>query len=247
MNDRAVKLLGLDFDDPGLDQAVAELLARPADAPFTYVVTPNADHLSRLRRIPGLSVVYREALLCLLDSRLIANIAKLLRQPCPRVVTGVALTQRMLDSLAGQRVGIIGLRRPDLAFLQVRYPEVEFVHHLPPMGLLEDPVGFRRARDFGVEAGTRFLFIALGSPLQELLAFAIVARRTACGVGLCVGSALEVCAGTRPRAPGWMQRVGLEWLHRLAHAPLRLASRYLLHDPPVLYALLSDALRHRAR
>jgi exopolysaccharide biosynthesis WecB/TagA/CpsF family protein len=247
MNDRNVSLLGLEFDDYSLAAAVARLLERPAEAPFAYVVTPNADHFSRLLRIPRLNIVYRESLLCLLDSQLIANIARVMRLSRPRVVTGVALTAALLDRLAGQRVAIIGLRRPDLAHLKVRYPEIEFVHHLPPMGLLDDPIGFRRARDFGVEAGTAFTFIALGSPVQELLAYAIVARRSATGLGLCVGAALEYCAGTKPRAPAWMRSYGLEWLHRLCHAPAALAGRYLLDDPPVLFALVAGAWRQRTK
>jgi len=186
-------------------------------------------------------------MLCLLDSQLIGIVAKALRLPRPRVVTGVALTERLLDRLAGERVAIIGLRRSDLAFLRVRYPEIDFIHHLPPMGLLEDPAAFRRARDFGVNVRARFTFIAVGSPVQELLAYAIVVRRSATGVGLCVGSALEYCAGTRPRPPSWMQRGGLEWLYRLIHSPGRLASRYLIQDPPVLYALAADAVRGRGR
>jgi exopolysaccharide biosynthesis WecB/TagA/CpsF family protein len=247
MNDRDISLLGLEFDDCSLGAAVTQLLARPAGAPFAYVVTPNADHFSRLLRIPRLAMIYRESLLCLLDSQLIANIARLFRIERPRVVTGVALTAALLDRLAGQRVAVIGMRRPDLAFLKIRYPEIEFVHHLPPMGLLDDPIAFRRARDFGVQAGTAFTFIALGSPVQELLAYAIVARRSATRVGLCVGAALEYCAGAKPRAPEWMQRAGLEWLHRLAHAPVALAGRYLLDDPPVLFALVAGAWKQRTQ
>jgi len=41
-------------------------------------------------------------------------------------------------------------------------------------------------------------------------------------------------AGTRPRAPRWMQRAGLEWAFRLAVEPRRLWRRYLVEDPVVL-------------
>jgi N-acetylglucosaminyldiphosphoundecaprenol N-acetyl-beta-D-mannosaminyltransferase len=36
-------MLDLDFDNLDLAQAAAWISARPADAPFGYVVTPNAD------------------------------------------------------------------------------------------------------------------------------------------------------------------------------------------------------------
>jgi exopolysaccharide biosynthesis WecB/TagA/CpsF family protein len=237
--------LGLDFDRQCLDQLVACLLARDADAPFGYIVTPNADHFARLRRIPNLRLVYQNALHCLLDSQFLANLARLLGMPCPPVVTGAALTEHLLNHLSGQRVAIIGMARADIAALRRRYPATEFLHHAPPMRLLEDELAFRRARDFGVAAATPFLFIALGSPVQELLAHAIAARRSATGIGLCIGSGLAFAAGTAVRAPGWMQSAGLEWLHRLGQEPARLARRYLLVDPVMLFALLAAAIRQK--
>jgi exopolysaccharide biosynthesis WecB/TagA/CpsF family protein len=238
--------LGLGFDRLGLDDVVASLLARPPAAPFNYVVTPNADHFARLRRIPRLRAVYQDALHCLLDSRFLANVARLLGMTCPPVVTGAALTERLLDHLSGQRVAVIGMTRAEIASLRLRYPDIAFLHHAPPMGLLDDELAFRRARDFGVAAATPFLFIALGSPVQELLAYAITARRTATGIGLCIGSGLAFSAGAAVRAPGWMQVAGLEWLHRLGQEPARLARRYLLADPVILFALTAAAIRQKA-
>ena len=43
-----------------------------------------------------------------------------------------------------------------------------------------------------------------------------------------VGAAVDFLSGDKPRAPRWMQRVGLEWLFRLATEPGRLWRRYLI-------------------
>jgi N-acetylglucosaminyldiphosphoundecaprenol N-acetyl-beta-D-mannosaminyltransferase len=43
-----------------------------------------------------------------------------------------------------------------------------------------------------------------------------------------VGAAFDYHAGTIRRAPIWMQRNGLEWLHRLCSEPRRLWRRYLV-------------------
>jgi UDP-N-acetyl-D-mannosaminuronic acid transferase (WecB/TagA/CpsF family) len=43
-----------------------------------------------------------------------------------------------------------------------------------------------------------------------------------------------------------MQAAGLEWLHRLAREPSRLARRYLLADPVMLLALTAAAIRQKA-
>jgi N-acetylglucosaminyldiphosphoundecaprenol N-acetyl-beta-D-mannosaminyltransferase len=43
-----------------------------------------------------------------------------------------------------------------------------------------------------------------------------------------VGAAFDFISGTKPRAPAWLQKLGLEWLHRLASEPKRLWKRYLV-------------------
>jgi N-acetylglucosaminyldiphosphoundecaprenol N-acetyl-beta-D-mannosaminyltransferase len=45
-------------------------------------------------------------------------------------------------------------------------------------------------------------------------------------VTLCIGATIDFLAGEKRRAPLWMRRVGLEWLHRVASEPRRLARRY---------------------
>ena len=73
-----VNLAGLDFDDLDIMQSASWIAARPAEAPFGYVVTPNADHLVRVSRDPELRAIYRGAALCLLDSRVVAWLARLM-------------------------------------------------------------------------------------------------------------------------------------------------------------------------
>lgn len=71
------------------------------------------------------------------------------------------------------------------------------------------------------------LFVGLGSPLQEELIEKIICI-TNCTVYISVGSAIDYFAGYHKRAPFWMQRKGLEWLHRLIQEPGRLWRRYLI-------------------
>ena len=66
-------------------------------------------------------------------------------------------------------------------------------------------------------------------------------------VMLGVGAAFDFHAGTVPQAPGWMQRLGLEWAFRLAQEPGRLWWRYLKHNPRFLILLWLQGLRRRRR
>jgi N-acetylglucosaminyldiphosphoundecaprenol N-acetyl-beta-D-mannosaminyltransferase len=45
-------------------------------------------------------------------------------------------------------------------------------------------------------------------------------------VALCIGATIDFLAGEKQRAPNWMRRCGLEWLHRVASEPRRLLGRY---------------------
>lgn len=76
-----------------------------------------------------------------------------------------------------------------------------------------------------IESGATLVWVGLGAPKQDY-----EARRLADSVpvmALAVGAAFDFLAGTKPQAPVWMQRFGLEWAFRFATEPRRLARRYL--------------------
>ncbi len=100
----------------------------------------------------------------------------------------------------------------------------------------------RAAVRFVLDHPARLIFLAVGSPRQELLAAAVQATDAATGTALCIGAGLDFLAGAARRAPAWMQRAGLEWLHRLSSNPRRMARRYLRDDPPVLALLLRERM-----
>ena len=55
-----------------------------------------------------------------------------------------------------------------------------------------------------------------------------------------VGAAFDFIAGTKRRAPGWMSRLGLEWLYRLSSEPGRLWKRYLVGNTRFVMGVASD-------
>lgn len=239
-----IRLLDLDFADLDATDAAALIAQRPAGAAFGYVVTPNADHLVRLAHQPGLAALYKDAWLRLLDSRVVARGARLLGLPAPRVAPGADVTALLLAAHVrhGEPLTIIGGQPAWLPALVRRYGLIQVAHHDPPIGLEHDAAALRAAVDFALAHPARFTFLAIGSPRQEMLAAAIAASGQASGLGLCIGASLEFLAGATSRAPHWMQHAGLEWLHRLATDPHRLARRYLLEDPAI-FPLLVRARR----
>lgn len=74
------------------------------------------------------------------------------------------------------------------------------------------------------EAGTDFVWIGLGAPKQEIWMAEHQGKIE--GLMLGVGAGFDYYAGNIERAPEWMQKSNLEWLHRLIQDPRRLFHRY---------------------
>jgi exopolysaccharide biosynthesis WecB/TagA/CpsF family protein len=82
------------------------------------------------------------------------------------------------------------------------------------------------------------VWVGLGIPLQQ--AFCVRNhRRIRAGWLVAAGGCFNYVSGRYRRAPGWMQRAGLEWLYRLWREPRRLFLRYALTNPHALYLLLT--------
>jgi N-acetylglucosaminyldiphosphoundecaprenol N-acetyl-beta-D-mannosaminyltransferase len=86
--------------------------------------------------------------------------------------------------------------------------------------------------------------VCLGAPKQELFSDRNRAR-LAPAVLIGFGAAVDFAAGTMPRAPAWLSRIGLEWAFRLGREPRRLAARYLLRDPEFFTIVAKQALQRR--
>ncbi len=74
-----------------------------------------------------------------------------------------------------------------------------------------------------------FVWVCLGCPKQErwIVEHRESIRATAL---LAVGMAFDTVAGRKKRAPEMVQRLGIEWLHRLFQEPGRLWRRYLMYN-----------------
>jgi N-acetylglucosaminyldiphosphoundecaprenol N-acetyl-beta-D-mannosaminyltransferase len=233
--------LGLAFDPLDTDAALRWLDSVEPGHCFVYVVTPNVDHLVRLDTLgradplgAALWQAYERATLVLCDSRILARLARWCGVTLP-LAPGSDLTARLLDEVArdGDRIALIGGDAPLLAALEQRYPLLRFVQHLPPMGLIRDEAALDAAAAFGRDSAARFLLIAVGSPQQEVVAARIAALGGARGAALCIGASLDFITGRQRRAPVLVQRLGLEWAHRLGSQPRRLWRRYLVEGPRI--------------
>ena len=71
-----------------------------------------------------------------------------------------------------------------------------------------------------------FLFLALPSPKKELFGYKIFKKCNSLKYAAGVGGAYDIIAGISPRAPNFIQKIGIEWLYRICLSPRRLFVRY---------------------
>ena len=235
---KRVDFLGLGFDTLGTDEVLARLDAAAPGSGFRYLVTPNVDHMVRLAELDPVESelwkAYRSASLCVCDSRILSVLARMRGIRLP-VAPGSDVTAALFASgiKPGDTIAIVGGNAATVAKLSLAYPGVNFVQHQPPMDLLHDPKAMAAASDFIRKARARLTFLAVGSPQQELVAYMTWKLGGAVGFGLCVGAAIEFVVGTQKRAPRLMQKLSLEWAHRLLSDPKRLWRRYLVEGPRI--------------
>ena len=247
------EVFGVAVDSVDQGGAIGAILARARDGVPGYVVTPNLDHVMKLRRDTAFRNAYRGASLVLPDGRPLLWMARL-RGKQLHLVTGSDLVVPLCRAASreGRSVFLFGSTFEAVTRCARNLYAVDRTLNIagvyaPPTGFERDAEEQARALDAIKAAAPDLLFVALGAPRQEIWAHNNVA-----GLGsqvICVGAALDFIAGTQRRAPLPFRKAGLEWLWRAATQPRRLALRYanILCWLPLLVALdLRDAMR-RAR
>jgi N-acetylglucosaminyldiphosphoundecaprenol N-acetyl-beta-D-mannosaminyltransferase len=173
----------------------------------------------------------------------------LLGHSLPSRVYGPDLMIRACERAArtGRSFYLYGGREESLRRLATDLPE-----RFPGL----DVVGARHApfRDLSPEeadaiaaeinaSGADVVWVGLGVPLQEKW-MAAMRDRLEVPVLVGVGAAFDFHAGLKAQAPGWMQRLGLEWAFRLSKEPRRLWRRYLRYNPRFVTGFARQYARH---
>lgn len=183
-----------------------------------------------------------DADLALPDGAPVAWLMRRLGHRRQRRLSGPDLMWRSCEQAArsGDAVYLFGSTATTLALLQLRlqqsFPALRIVGACSPPFRPATPAEDDLIVEDIVSSGASIVWVGLGCPKQEQWMRAHRGRIPAVMLG--VGAAFDYHAGTLRRAPAWMQRSGLEWLHRLASEPGRLWRRYLGSNSAFVVAAL---------
>ncbi len=229
---KKVILFGVPIDNLTLEETVGRVESMIREGGTHQHVVVNVDKIVKLQRDPELRKAILSCDLINADGQPIVWASRFLQHPLKERVTGVDLFDRLIARCAekGYRPYLLGARQEIvervLEVLKQRYPTLKIAGYRngywQPAEEAEVVQGIKRAQP-------EMLFVAMGSPKKEIFLNKWKTElQTPFVMG--VGGTFDVVAGLVKRAPGWMQKCGLEWLFRLIQEPRRMWRRYLVED-----------------
>jgi N-acetylglucosaminyldiphosphoundecaprenol N-acetyl-beta-D-mannosaminyltransferase len=218
------------------------------------VLTLNLHLLRRCRSDAAYAALCRRADLVVADGVPLLWASRLQGTPLPERVAGSDLILQLSSAAAraGRSIfllgGAPGAAQAAARALREQDPGLRIAGSAcPPPGFETSEAELRALAEQLRASRPDIVFLGLSAPRPDELAERFAPALPATWwIG--VGVSFSFVAGALPRAPAWMQRAGLEWLHRLWTEPRRLARRYLLEGIPFALGLLvRSALRRRSR
>jgi N-acetylglucosaminyldiphosphoundecaprenol N-acetyl-beta-D-mannosaminyltransferase len=256
MTDR-IRVGGLDFDLITETQVIEHVVNAIRRGSGGTIVTPNIDVCRRTDRDPSTRGLVDSASIVVPDGIPLLWAARLAGLPLVQRIAGADLIFSLSAAAAANSwpVYVLGGMpgedgKPGAAELAAgrlaaRYDGLEIAGaYSPPFPFDAKAGNVDDIRESLARARPKIVFVGLGFPKQERLIARICGDLPGAWFVGC-GAAIPIAAGQLKRAHPTIQRLGLEWLHRLVNEPRRLAKRYLVHDLPYAIWLLFNSALHR--
>ena len=242
-----VTIAGIPVSNLSEDEAIAVIDRLISNGGAHYGAVVNASKVVAADRDEQLKRVLLEADLVTADGMSVVWASRVLGSGLKQRVTGIDLFNRLVSHACNRDLSVyfLGARDESLRGL-VKH----FTDKYPALRIAGYRDGYftsaecRSVCDAIRASGADLLFVAMGSPKQEQW----IARNlafTGARFALGVGGSFDHLSGLVRRAPRWMQRSGLEWLHRLLQEPRRLWRRYLIGNFAFVLLVLRQLTRSR--
>ncbi|HLW00794.1 MAG TPA: WecB/TagA/CpsF family glycosyltransferase [Ktedonobacterales bacterium] len=225
-------VLGVRADRVDMTEALARIEAlieqhRYSSEPAFQVITLNPEFVWTARKNTAFRETINQAKLVVADGIGIIWASRILGRPFPERVAGSDLLPLLAERCAarGYRLFLLGAA-PGVAekaadILQKRLPGLQIAGTYAGSPAPEEA---EHILELIRTAQPDVLAVAYGAPKQDLWIRQHVSALGEAGVSIAlgVGGTLDFIAGRIPRAPRWIQRVGLEWAFRVFAQPRRI-------------------------
>lgn len=241
------------FDALTQRQAVDMVRKAWADGAGGSIIPVNIDVARAASRDAALADLIARGSLVVADGMPLVWAARLQGALLPERVAGSSLIGPLSAAAAadGKSVYILGgaegIPQRAGAALTARFPTLRIAGaQSPAYGFDATAEGAREAIAAVVAAAPDLVFVGLGFPRQERLIEQLREHLPGAWFLAC-GGGIGMAAGVVRRASPAIQRLGLEWAHRLLLEPRRLARRYLRDDLPFALTLMALSIVRRFR
>ncbi len=248
--DRRVDILGVGVCPQTMEQAVETIAGWIERRTPAYVCVTGVHGVIESRDDPELRRIHNAAGMVTTDGMPLVWWCRLAGRRDAERVYGPDLMLAVCEQSArrGWRHYLYGADEKTLNRLETnlvaRFPGLAVVgRHAPPFRPLTEAEDAAVVADIAA-CGADIVWVGLSTPKQERWMAAHLGRAAA-PVMIGVGAAFDFHAGTKPQAPPWMRRSGLEWLFRMACEPRRLGPRYLVANTRFIAGALGRLLGRR--
>jgi N-acetylglucosaminyldiphosphoundecaprenol N-acetyl-beta-D-mannosaminyltransferase len=239
-----VLVAGVYVDNLSEDEALARIDELIESGGSHYMTVVNAAKVVAARSDTRLRERLDKAAIVTADGMSVVWASRLLGKPLKQRVTGIDLFERLVGHAARRGLSVYFLGARDASVRGVVSHFTSRFADLRVAGYRNgyfDPSESEDVADAVRRSCADLLFVAMGSPAQENWIERHL-QATGARFALGVGGSFDHLSGLQRRAPAWMQRAGLEWLHRLAREPRRLWRRYLIGNTLFVWLVVKQMI-----
>lgn len=210
------------------------------------LITPNVDQIVKLQKDREFYEIVKKAEWVVCDSKILLLCSKLLRSPLREAIPGSGFFPHfymyhkddedckifLLGAMEGvakkameninRKVGreiVVGAYSPSYGF-EKKQEENEDIYKMIN------------------ESGANVVLVGVGCPKQEKWIDTHKAQMPGVELWMALGATIDFEAGNVKRAPGWVQKIAMEWFYRFLMEPRRMFKRYFVDDPKFFWYLL---------
>ena len=241
-----IEMFDIFINNLNMDEAIMHIEHLIDKNNKAYVVTPNVDHIVRLKKDKEFKKIYENADLVLADGMPLVIASKLFKKPLKEKVSGSDLFVKMCEKFSEKEYrmfflgGLEGVALKASENIKNKYPNIHIVGtYSPPFGFENDEEETKNIISMIKEKNVDILFVGLGSPKQEKWIYDNKSEYDV-PVSLAIGASFDFVAGTVKRAPKWISNIGMEWFYRFCKEPKRLFKRYFVDDSYFIKILIDE-------
>lgn len=241
-----ILLLDTYVDNLSMEETVDAVDEFISNSQPLHLMGVNADKINMLRKNMRLKEIINTCDVINADGVSVVWASRFLGLPLKERVAGIDLMEQLVcrAEKKGYSVFFLGAKQrvveKTVEVMQNKYPKLKIAGFRNGYFTKND---WESVAEQITDSKAQLVFVGITSPLKEYLVDFFQKAGMNC-VFMGVGGSFDVISGDIPRAPLWVQNIGMEWMFRVIQEPRRLWKRYLTGNIIFITSVVQEKL-HR--